>query len=125
MGATGLAVGWAGRHLNGPCNGVTELELLAETRAMIWEASESSEDHPPGGERTTAGGYRSVSPAKYPDELIDRDPRDARDHGLTTREIAARDRGFMRMVRMFARISSRAQTYTNWRKARGNGGAKG
>ena len=63
--------------------------------------------------------------AKYPDELIDQIREMREDHKLTTREIAARTGVSRRMVRDVCAYVYRAQTYTRWRKARGNGGAKG
>ena len=63
--------------------------------------------------------------AKYPDELIDQIREMREDHGLTWREIVSRTGVSMRMVRDICAYVYRAQTYTNWRKARGNGGAKG
>ena len=63
--------------------------------------------------------------AKYPDELIDQIREMREDHKMTTREIAARTGVSRRMVRDICGYVYRAQTYTNWRKAGGNGGAKG
>lgn len=63
--------------------------------------------------------------AKYPDELIDQIREMREDQGLTWREIVSRTGVSMRMVRDVCAYVYRAQTYTNWRKARGNGGAKG
>ncbi len=63
--------------------------------------------------------------AKYSDELIDQIREMREDHKLPTREIAARTGVSRRMVRDVCAYVYRAQTYTNWRKAGGNGGAKG
>ena len=63
--------------------------------------------------------------AKYPDELIDQIREMREDQGLTWREIVSRTGVSMRMVRDVCAYVYRAQTYTNWRKAGGNGGAKG
>jgi len=63
--------------------------------------------------------------AKYPDELIDQIREMREDQGLTWREIVSRTGVSMRMVRDVCAYTKRAQTYTNWRKAGGNGGAKG
>lgn len=63
--------------------------------------------------------------AKYPDALIDQIREMREDHGLTWREIVSRTGVSMRMVRDVCAYVYRAQTYTNWRKAGGNGGAKG
>ena len=62
--------------------------------------------------------------AKYPDELIDQIREMREDHGLTWREIVSRTGVSMRMVRDVCAYVYRAQTYTNWRKAGKNGGAK-
>lgn len=63
--------------------------------------------------------------AKYPDELIDKIREMREDQGLAWREIVSRTGVSMRMVRDVCAYVYRAQTYTNWRKAGGNGGAKG
>ena len=63
--------------------------------------------------------------AKYPDELIDQIREMREDQRLPTREISARTGVSRRMVREICSYAKRAQTYTNWRKAGGNGGAKG
>lgn len=63
--------------------------------------------------------------AKYPDELIDQIREMREDQRLSTREISARTGMSRRMVRDVCAYVYRAQTYTHWRKAKGNGGAKG
>ena len=63
--------------------------------------------------------------AKYSDEMIDQIREMREDQGLTWREIVSRTGVSMRMVRDVCAYVYRAQTYTNWRKAGGNGGAKG